>query len=89
MLLKVGEIRSLVRESVNVMALTATATYRVRQDVERVLGMKHPVVYTLSPAKANIFYMVKKCDSATNAFIPMLEQLKVLLCDFPRTLIYC
>ena len=84
-----GEIRSLVRESVNLMALTATATFSVRQHVERILGMKHPVVITFSPAKSNIYYTVRKCDSPTEAFIPMLEKLKVLGCDFPRTLIYC
>ena len=37
--MKVGEVRRLVCESVNVMALAATATSAVRHDVERVLGM--------------------------------------------------
>ena len=59
-LLKVGEIRSLVCESVNIMALTATTTCAVRQDVESALGMKHPVVITLSPSKSNIYYTVKE-----------------------------
>ena len=53
-LLKVGEVRSLVCESINVMALTATATCAVRHDVECVLDMKKPTIVVISPSKANI-----------------------------------
>ena len=87
--MKVGEVRSLVCESINVMALTATATCAVRHDVECVLGMKKPTIVVISPSKANIYYCVRKNDSMVDAFIPMLEQLRILRCDFPRTLIYC
>ena len=85
-LLKVGELRSLAHEAVNVMALTATATAVVRQEVEQVLGMKKPTVIALSPAKD---YSVRKCDSMSEGFTPMLEQVKALRCAFPRTKIYC
>ena len=88
-LLKVGELRSLAHEAVNVMALTATATAVVRQEVEQVLGMKKPTVIALSPAKDNIYYSIRKCDSMSEGFTPMLEQVKALRCAFPRTLIYC
>ena len=43
-------------ELVNVMALTATATTAVRLEVQRVLGMRNPIVISISPAKSNIFY---------------------------------
>ena len=88
-LLKVGEVRSLVCESINLMALTATATCAVRHDVKCVLGMKKPTIVVISPSKANIYYCVRKSDSMVDAFIPMLEQLRILRCDFQRTLIYC
>lgn len=88
-LLKVGEMRSLAHEAVNVMALTATATTAVRQEVEQVLGMREPIVIAVSPAKANIYYSIKKCETMSEAFTPMLAQLKALRCHFPRTLIYC
>lgn len=87
--MKVGELRSLVHETVNVMTLTATATLSVRQEVERVLGMKKPAVVAISPAKANIYYSIKKFETLSEAFGPMLKQLKALRCDFPRTLICC
>ena len=44
MLLRIGEVCSLIGESVNVMALTATATKAVRVEVEQVLGMRAPDV---------------------------------------------
>ena len=87
--MKVGEVRSLVCESINVMALTATATCAVHHDVECVLGMKKPTIVVISPSKANIYYCVRKSDSMVDTFVPMLEQLRILRCDFPRTLIYC
>ena len=76
-------------ESINVMALTATATCAVRHDAECVLGMKKPTIVVISPSKANIYYCVRKSDSIVDAFIPMMEQLRILRCDFSRTLIYC
>ena len=52
---KIVEARSLVEESVHVMALTGTAMTAVRWDIERVLGMRNPAVVAASPAKHNIF----------------------------------
>ena len=88
-LLKVGELRSLVCESVNMMALTATATSAVQQEVERVLGMRKLTTVAISPSKANVYYCVRRSESMTEAFNPMLEQLRIMRCDFPRTLVYC
>ena len=59
-LLKIGEVCSLVCESINVMALTATATCAVCHDVECVLGMKNPTIVVISPSKENIYYSVRK-----------------------------
>ena len=67
----------------------ATATTAVHHDVQRVLGMTNPTVITISPVKANIYLCVMKCETVSEAFTPMLEQLKALCCNFPRTLIYC
>ena len=47
-------------ESINVMALTATATCAVRHDVECVLGMKKITIVVISPSKENIYYSVRK-----------------------------
>ena len=86
--MKVSEIHSLVCESVNVMALTATATCAVHHDVQSVLGMRKPTIVALSPSKPNMYYCVRKSESVADGFVPMLEQLQVLCRNFPHTLIF-
>ena len=76
MLLHIGEVRNLIDESVNVMALTATATKDVRVEVERVLGMRAPDVIAVSPSKGNISYAVCRCETLTDDFIPLLQSLQ-------------
>ena len=88
-LLRIGELRSLVPESANVMALTATATKSVLEDVIRILGLRNPVAIVISPSRANISYIVKSYDSITDSFLPPLEDLRKLRLEFPRTIIYC
>ena len=77
------KVRSLAKQGVNVMALTATATTAVRHEVEQV------IIIIISPAKANIFYAVRRYGTLCEAFTAILEQLKSKCCEFPRTLIHC
>ena len=51
--------------------------------------MRKPTIVAISPSKANVYYAVRKTESMTEAFIPMLEKLRIMRCDFPRTLVYC
>ena len=46
-------------------------------------------IVAISPSKANICYTVRKSESMTGAFIPTLEKLSIMRCDFPRTVISC
>ena len=46
MLMRVGEVRSLVQCFFHVMALTATATKVLREEVQHILGMKNPSVHS-------------------------------------------
>ena len=50
-LLRIGEIRSLISSCVCVMALTATATKPLRQDVQNMIGIKSPAIIALSSSK--------------------------------------
>ena len=88
-LLRIGEVRSLVPSSVRMLALTATATRPVREEVMRVLGMKNPSIVAVSPCKPNIMYMVKSHDSIEEAFCTILKGMKRQRGYFPRTIIYC
>ena len=86
---RIGEMRSLVDESVNVLALTATATKSLRSDVARILGMKNEMVVSISPCKKNIMYATGVMKSLSDTFTPMLHRLQQERVMYPRTIIYC
>lgn len=73
MLKRVGDIRSLLPEHVNVMALTATATRKLQVAVESILGMHKPVLVTVPPCKENIMYGVGSFTSISETFSPVFE----------------
>lgn len=86
-----GDVRSLVPETVRVMALTATATKSTRQAVVKVLKMVSPVIVSVSPNKPNIKYIVKSnvnC-SIEEAFAPLVEEFRQKRKGMDRTIIFC
>ena len=87
--MRIGEFRSLLPSSVNLMALTATATSKLRKRVISLVGMIDPVVTYVSPCKPNIVYRLDKFDNIKNTFEPLLERIKKERCTLPRVIIYC
>lgn len=71
------------------MALTATATQRLRTQVSTTLGMVDELVVCVSPYKENIMYAVGTFITITQTFRPMVERLRHERAKFPRTIIYC
>ncbi len=53
LLLRIGEIRSLLPSHVNIMALTATATKTLRRDIARIIGMRNELIVA-RPVKSNV-----------------------------------
>jgi len=88
-LLRIGEIQSLVPECVSMMCLTATATKQVHEEVTTILGLRNPYVVSISPSKSNILYVVKSGKDLHETFAPLMEQLIHKHEEFPRTIIYC
>ena len=70
------------------LALTATATRPIHEEVIKVLGMKSSSIVAVSPCKPNIMYMVKSYDSIEEAFGTILKGIKKRG-NFPCTIIYC
>ena len=89
MLLRIGEIRSILPQSVRVMCLTATATREIQKHVITILGLKNPKVIAVSPSKANIVYKVKLEDDLIKLVMPLVDKLKDQQSNFPKTIIYC
>ena len=71
------------------MALTATAKKTLRDQVICTLGMKSPTVVAVSPAKVNLIYMLKRCDTIQEAFAMLLKGIQEQRTNYPRTIIYC
>ena len=88
-MLRTGEIRSLVPRAVRMLALTATATSKLRTQVTLTLGMMDELVVSLSPCKPNIMYSVRKITTTSDTFLPMVERLRNERTTFPRTIVYC
>ena len=84
------EIRSIVPESVNLMALTATATLSTRQFVIKNLCMRTPSVVYIPPIKDNIIYSVldKPKEGIPTAFLPIVSKLKTEK-EMDRVIIFC
>lgn len=86
---RIGEVRSLVPQSIPIMALTATVTKSLKSDVVRILGMRSPVSITASPSRSNIRYAVKSYSSIDEAFSGLLGGVRRERNNFPQTIIYC
>ena len=84
-----NRVLSLIPSSTRLMALTATASIRTRQEVIKVLGMLNPAVNAMSPHKCNIVYWVGERKSIEECFGTVVKQLKLHRCDLPRMMIFC
>jgi len=74
--LRIGEhLRALGRPPI--MALTATATEKVREDITRFLGLTNPVVVSSSPHRSNLAFQVLECqgDMRSRALIRFVRRL--------------
>ena len=89
MLLKVGELRSLMPANVNIMALTATATRSLRLELAKIIGMIKSTTVVLPCCKMNLSYEVLQYFSIEENFTPMLKKLSVMRTTYPSTIIYC
>jgi len=81
-----GEVQSLIPASVNMMALTATATKTGCLSVSCVLGLKSPFVLTNCPAKTNLMYSVSTFKSVEMTFGKFANKLQRDRTDFPQRL---
>ena len=89
LLIRLGEIRSVIPAGVNIMALTATATRALQHNVAEILGMWNPVTVAVSPCKVNIIYAVGTYTTLKETFAPLLLRLRTERLNLPRTIIYC
>lgn len=74
--LKIAEIRTLfAAEDVPVLALTATATPKVVEDIQRQLGFRTPNVFRMSFERSNLAYVVRPTEDKTGELIHILNRI--------------
>ena len=84
-----GEIRSIVPESVNLMALTANGTVSTRNFIIKNLSMRNPAIVYVPPFKGNIIYFVlDKPKGIHEAFRPIVTRL-ITDRNMGRVIIFC
>ena len=71
------------------MALTATATIKLRREVADIIGLHNEVVVSISPEKPNIMYMVKEFVSIEQTFSPLVTAVADKVLNVPKSIIYC
>jgi ATP-dependent DNA helicase RecQ len=85
-----SEVRSIVPETVHIMALTATATIATRSYIIKNLCMHRPTIVYVPPVKGNITYYVadKPVGGLTVAFQPICKAL-IENKNMSRIIIFC
>ncbi len=87
------EIRSIIPNTVRVMALTATATKSTRKFIINSLSMQMPEIVYIPPARDNIVYAVmdkpRGDDVISKVFQGTVEKLKIEKSNMGRIIIFC
>ena len=89
--LSLDEVRSIVPETVRVMALTATATKSTRLFIIKSLCMQSPEIVSVSPDKENVIYAVldKPKEGVKDYFKGIISKLIVKRSNMDRIIIFC
>ncbi len=88
-LLRVNELRSLLPPTMNIMALTDTATSKLRTQVSQIIGMRNELVISKCPAKESMMYTTIELSTLDKTFSPIVHKLREVGINCPRILIYC
>ena len=86
---RLGDVRSILSPSVNIMALTATATRKLREEIWDSLQIKNPVIISASPDKPNITLHVASFARMETCFSPIAQQLYSQQTAIGRCIIFC
>ena len=72
---RLGDVGSILSATVNIMALTATATKTLQEEICTDLKMNNPTIVSASPNKPNITLYVPPFTTIDKCFGPVAQQL--------------
>ncbi|XP_070551389.1 ATP-dependent DNA helicase Q1-like [Ptychodera flava] len=86
---RIGELRSVLQKS-SILALTATATQQMQQDIMKILCMDKCEVVTTDLDRGNIFYHAVRAPLLiADTFFWMADELRTLKQNCNKYIIYC
>ena len=87
---EIGQLRSVVPDTVPLLALTATTTKTIFQAVTDRLSLRENVILVaLPPQRSNITYSVKPLQSVSEFACGFADSISRLGMNFPKTVIFC
>ena len=86
---EIGTVRSLIPQSVRILALTATATKETLDSVRSRLSLQDPAIIGLPPDRTNIKYSVKDCPSMKDLCQQLSGELLLKRAEAPKTVLFC
>ena len=86
---EIGSVRSLIPQSVRILALTATATKETLDSVRNRLSLQDPIIIGLPPDRTNIKYNVKDCPSMKDLCQQLSDELLLKRAEAPKTVLFC
>ena len=88
---RLSEVRSIIPNSVKLMALTATATRSTRSSICQILGMSEPSIVAVTPNRSNICYSVAKKNEGDieQIFILLADELREKRLTMSRVIVFC
>ena len=88
MFAKLGNVRSLLPDKVNILVLTATATRNTLECVTSRLAMDKPTVIGLPPDRPNIRLSVQPWPSINILCKQLADELKEKRSSTPKTIVF-
>ena len=91
---RLQELRSLVPEMTNILALTATASKETIEKVKRVLCLRNVAEIVRAPHRENIKLVVQKViaggtEDIAAVFVKLISEIRQFKGETPRVIIYC
>ena len=86
---EIGSIRSLIPNSVRILALTATATRDTLDCVSHSLSLEDPKIIGLPPNRSNIKYVVERSTGIAEFSKKITDELMSKRISMPKTVVFC
>ena len=86
---EIGNLRSIIPQQVNIMALTATATQETLKTIIQRLSLRNPKIIAMSPQRINIFLRIDPAVAVDELATKLTEEFIEERVHFPKTVIFC